>query len=86
MTQSITRYTVEGCKHYDSAEDALADACLRVYVTPEKRAIALRHLLAGRPVTLTYGFCEVLVSPPRDTHPEIVDTRDTVLRAEKADP
>lgn len=79
--KSITRYTVEGCKHYDNAEEALAEACLMVYVTQEKRKWALEHLRAGHPVTLTYGFCSVEVTPPREDHPEIKDPRDTVLRA-----
>lgn len=70
MTRSLTRFTVEGCRHYDSAESALEEACRSVYVTPERKAEALALLKAGEAVTLTYGFCSAHVSPPRGTHPE----------------
>ena len=74
MTRSITRFTVEGCQHFDTAEQALEAACRMLYVTPEKKAGALEQLSQGKQVTLTYGFCSAHISPPRPTHPELPES------------
>lgn len=64
MTTSSTRFTVEGCKYYDSSALAIAEAKTMLYVSPTEEERALLALANGERVTLVYGFASVQITPP----------------------
>lgn len=64
MAKSITRFTVEGHLYFDSAKDAIDQAKRMIYMNETAEKLAYESLESGKAITVSYGFCTVVINPP----------------------